>query len=32
MYPDLPRWRELRGRLDPDGVFISDLSRRLSLC
>ncbi len=32
MYPELDRWRELRARLDPDGVFASDLSRRLSLC
>jgi len=32
MYPDLPRWRQLRAELDPDGVFVSDLSRRLSLC
>ncbi len=32
MYPRLDDWRELRARLDPDGVFVSDLSRRLSLC
>jgi len=32
MYPDLPRWQQLRAELDPDGVFVSDLSRRLSLC
>jgi len=32
MYPDLPRWQQLRADLDPDGVFVSDLSRRLSLC
>ncbi len=32
MYPGLDRWRQLRGRLDPDGLFVSDLSRRLSLC
>lgn len=32
MYPELDSWRELRARLDPDGVFASDLSRRLSLC
>jgi decaprenylphospho-beta-D-ribofuranose 2-oxidase len=32
MYPGLDEWRELRARLDPDDVFASDLSRRLSLC
>jgi decaprenylphospho-beta-D-ribofuranose 2-oxidase len=32
MYPRLDEWRELRARLDPDGIFASDLSRRLSLC
>ena len=31
MYPELDRWRELRARLDPQGLFVSDLSRRLSL-
>jgi decaprenylphospho-beta-D-ribofuranose 2-oxidase len=31
MYPDLDRFREVRRRVDPDGVFISDLARRLSL-
>lgn len=32
MYPDLERWRALRSRLDPEGHFSSDLSRRLALC
>jgi decaprenylphospho-beta-D-ribofuranose 2-oxidase len=32
MYPRLDDWRALRAHLDPDGVFASDLSRRLSLC
>ena len=31
MYPELARWRELRAQLDPRGLFMSDLSRRLSL-
>ena len=31
MYPELDRWREIRARLDPDGVMVSDLSRRLEL-
>ncbi|MCK8435281.1 FAD-binding oxidoreductase [Streptomyces sp. D2-8] len=31
MYPRLGEFRELRGRLDPRGVFVSDLARRLSL-
>jgi decaprenylphospho-beta-D-ribofuranose 2-oxidase len=32
MYPDLDRWREQRELLDPHHLFVSDLSRRLSLC
>lgn len=32
MYPDLDQWRHLRAGLDPHGVFVSDLSRRLALC
>ncbi|MEP6852411.1 MAG: FAD-binding oxidoreductase [bacterium] len=31
MYPQLDRWRELRAGLDPQRVFVSDLSRRLAL-
>ena len=31
MYPELPRWRDVRARLDPDGVLRSDLGRRLGL-
>ncbi|HIC22196.1 MAG TPA: FAD-binding oxidoreductase [Planctomycetes bacterium] len=31
MYPDLPRFLELRQRIDPDRKIASDLSRRLDL-
>ena len=31
MYPELPRWEEIRSRLDPDRVMRSDLARRLAL-
>ncbi|WP_205751797.1 FAD-binding protein [Cryptosporangium phraense] len=31
MYPRLDEWRAVRSRLDPAGVFASDLSRRLEL-
>ena len=31
MYPGLPDWRDVRRRLDPRGVFVSDLARRLEL-
>jgi decaprenylphospho-beta-D-ribofuranose 2-oxidase len=31
MYPELDRWREVRGRLDPGRVLVSDLARRLDL-
>ncbi|GGS24588.1 FAD-binding oxidoreductase [Streptomyces griseoviridis] len=31
MYPRLADFRALRAELDPDGVFVSDLSRRLDL-
>jgi decaprenylphospho-beta-D-ribofuranose 2-oxidase len=31
MYPQLDRFRAVRATLDPDGMFTSDLARRLSL-
>jgi decaprenylphospho-beta-D-ribofuranose 2-oxidase len=31
MYPALPRWCEVRRSVDPEGVFTSDLARRLDL-
>ena len=31
MYPRLDEWRKLRAATDPDGIFASDLSRRLEL-
>ncbi|RAV31267.1 FAD-binding oxidoreductase [Corynebacterium heidelbergense] len=31
MYPGLPGWLETRRRIDPTGVFASDMSRRLEL-
>ena len=31
MYPQLARWRAERAVLDPDGVMVSDLARRLRL-
>ena len=30
-YPDLDRFRALRSEIDPRGVLVSDLSRRLQL-
>ncbi|MCU0268712.1 MAG: FAD-binding oxidoreductase [Acidimicrobiales bacterium] len=32
MYPQLPDWRRVRARVDPDGRLRSDLGRRLGLC
>jgi FAD/FMN-containing dehydrogenase len=31
MYPDLDRWLEAKAKYDPDGVFTSDLGRRVGL-
>jgi decaprenylphospho-beta-D-ribofuranose 2-oxidase len=31
MYPRYEDFRRLRAKIDPDGVFSSDLSRRLAL-
>ena len=30
-YPRLDEWRNVRSRVDPNGIFQSDLSRRLEL-
>jgi decaprenylphospho-beta-D-ribofuranose 2-oxidase len=32
MYDKLPEWQAVRAKLDPDGVFRSDLGRRVGLC
>lgn len=32
MYSELPSWRAAQAKLDPGGVFRSDLGRRLGLC
>jgi decaprenylphospho-beta-D-ribofuranose 2-oxidase len=31
MYPRIDEWRKIRAATDPDGIFTSDLSRRLEL-
>ena len=31
MYPELGRWQTTRNELDPEGLFVSDLARRLKL-
>jgi decaprenylphospho-beta-D-ribofuranose 2-oxidase len=31
MYPRIDEWRKVRAAVDPDGVFASDMSRRLEL-
>jgi FAD/FMN-containing dehydrogenase len=31
MYPRLDEWRAVRAKADPNGVFMSDLARRLEL-
>jgi len=31
MYPEYPEWRDIRAKLDPMGVWRSDLARRLDL-
>lgn len=31
MYPRLAEWNQVRARFDPEGVFMSDLSRRVQL-
>ena len=31
MYPRIDEWIAVRRRIDPDGVFMSDMARRLEL-
>jgi decaprenylphospho-beta-D-ribofuranose 2-oxidase len=32
MYPRIDEWIAVRRKVDPDGVFVSDMARRLELC
>lgn len=31
MYPRIEEWLAVRRKVDPDGVFVSDMARRLEL-
>ncbi|MBA8827481.1 FAD/FMN-containing dehydrogenase [Saccharopolyspora lacisalsi] len=31
MYPRIDEWRKIRASVDPQGIFTSDMSRRLTL-
>jgi decaprenylphospho-beta-D-ribofuranose 2-oxidase len=31
MYPEIERWLEIKAKYDPQGVFTSDLARRVGL-
>jgi decaprenylphospho-beta-D-ribofuranose 2-oxidase len=31
MYPNVPEWLRAKQKYDPDGVFVSDLARRVGL-
>lgn len=32
MYPSWEKWKEIKSKYDPDGIFSSSLSRRIGLC